>query len=93
MTQHQRQQASIFATVAMIGTIIGGVGGTILGAYQFGDDRYVRKDEMISTVLPLRKDVEYMRAQLDRIERRQLGVESAQGTTPLASRSSNVHSD
>lgn len=92
MTQQQRQQISV-ATIVTIATLISGVAGAILGAYKFGDDRYVRKDEMISTVLPLRKDVEYMRAQLDRIERRQLGAESAQGTTPLASRSLNGHSD
>ena len=84
MTQQQRQQVSV-ATIVTIATLVSGVAGAILGAYKFGDDRYVRKDEMVA----LRKDVEYMKAAVDRIERRQLGTESSQTSSPLASRNSH----
>lgn len=92
MTQHQRQQASVFATVAMIGTLIGGVGGTILGAYQFGDDRYTR----IAETEKIKKDIEHLgemkneikslTESMKRIEIRLGSGASVPTSSPLASR-------
>ena len=84
MTAQQRQQISV-ATIVTVATLFSGVAGAILGAYKFGDDRYVRKDEMVA----VKKDLEYLKSGVDDIKRRQFGLDPQTGTTPLASRNSH----
>jgi len=84
MTSHQRNQISV-ATLVTVATLIGGVVGSITAAYKLGDDRYVRTAEITA----LKKDFEYLKAAVDRIERRQLGTETVQGSSPLAQRNSH----
>lgn len=84
MTAQQRQQISV-ATIVTVATLVSGVAGAILGAYKFGDDRYVRKDEMVA----VKKDLEYLKSGVDEIKSRQLKSNPPVGTLPLASRSLN----
>lgn len=84
MTAQQRQQISV-ATIVTVATLVSGVAGAILGAYKFGDDRYVRNAEVVA----MKKDLEYLKIAVDRIERRQLGMDPQPGTAPLASRNSH----
>lgn len=64
MTQQQRQNVSV-ATLVTVATLLGAVGGGLLTAQKLGDDRYVRAADFAA----LKKDVEYLRAGVDRIEK------------------------
>lgn len=77
MTQQQRQNVSV-ATVVTIATLLGALGGGLLTAQKLGDDRYVRAADFAA----LKKDVEYLKAGVDRIER-QIGSQPTASTIAL----------
>ena len=74
MTQQQRQNVSV-ATIVTIATLLGALGGGLLTAQKLGDDRYVRAADFAA----LKKDVEYLKAGVDRIER-QIGSQPTAST-------------